>query len=254
MKTPKLTIPLLAFASLFCTITAQGTIIYQNDFDTDGTLTTTYPEWANNASGSGDMAVSGSAITLGATSEDLYFNLASPTAPSELFWSIKLTPNTMPTATGLGGYFVALGDGTSFDSRIFIATGTDTNKVVFGISHGTTIGSAIFDTTEYTLGSSLTIVGRYVADPDLTEFWINPSSGDVGSPLLSTSATSTGTVIDRFTLRQGDKLDIGESSIALDQITFGTSFTDVVLIPEAGSASLLALGFLLLTGFRRLRN
>lgn len=169
-----------------------------------------------------------------------------------LFYSVKLT-----ATQGYGNDFflVWLDSGNTSTSHNTISTGFDLSGNVMARmntdSGNTMTYGSVVQGTEYTLvvGLSKSVSGS-ANTYDSMRFWVNPSSGDMGTP---TGTLNVDTGRKGFSWIGVRNVNNESSDVfTLDNITVGTEWIDVV--PEPASIGLLGLGTGALLLLRRIHR
>ena len=233
------TIGLLAFS-------ARATIVLQDNFSyPDGVLTNEagitdgYMFWTNH-SGNADLVVSsGHAVIAGTstvTGDDSayltnwpYFanGLTNGTPVTALYASFTINLSSLPTASGTYfAHFKDSGTGTAFRARIYALTsGAASGSYRVAIANNS--GTQTNINTDLSLGTSYTLVVRYVLSTGIATLWLNPTSETNSNTAMSATGTDTPTTanaMSMFAMRQST----GEGVTALDNLVVGTTFADVV--------------------------
>lgn len=128
---------------------------------------------------------------------------------------------------------------------------------VIGLQKSGTGSTVIFDATEYHVGDTVFLVGKYdfSSASNAAYLWINPNSSTFGaasppaSGFLSRSDGTNGTAMDRFNMRQNTAISI-PASIQWDELRFGFTWADVT--PSASSFS--SSGIVKMTDLAQLGN
>lgn len=181
---------------------------------------------------SGQLEVAGSASPIRA--DDVNRSLNGQYNSGNLYYSLQLNMSALPGGTGGGTYFAHLQQsGTQFRDRLFAVTnGQAAGGFFIGVGNGTTY--ALWG-TELSLGVSYTLVVRADLDADTSYLWINPTLES--DPFTNWVGSST-VAPSNFGFRQS----AGEGVMTVDNLKVGTTFGDVVVIPEPSTLALLALG------------
>ncbi|UOQ53049.1 hypothetical protein [Hymenobacter cellulosivorans] len=166
-------------------------------------------------------ATGGNAAALTATGEDVHRTFAPVAAGTPVYAAFLVQVSSSPA----GDYFFHLGPdpiSTTFRARVLVRPVAATDKIQFGVSgSGTT---AVYDPTEYELGTPYLLVVRYSFGSTGTEtrLYVNPG---VAEPTNSNAtsreaATSAPANIGAVALRQGNST----SPLLLDGLRVGTTF------------------------------
>lgn len=240
----------LAVLTIAVAHTASGTLLVEEDFAySDGSLTsvsagvwTRYSGTANN----GPVVVSEVAVA-GAGADDVRTPFTEQTG--DAYFSIDVRVTDVGTDdTYLFGFM----DGTTMEGgRIFFGTPAGGGDFDVGASVDNSTADG-WVTGTFTLNTTYTIVTRWNGT-DTVSLWINPVYGDFGTPDLTVTEAVVAAP-DNFFIRQGDGWDAGDSSFELDNLVVGTTWSDVVAIPEPGSMALMGLGVLGLMITRKMRR
>ncbi|UOQ75118.1 T9SS type A sorting domain-containing protein [Hymenobacter cellulosilyticus] len=169
-------------------------------------------------------ATGGNAAALTGTGEDVHRTFAPVAAGTPVYASFLVQVNSAPGTD----YFFHLGPdpiSTTFRARVLVKPAATTGKIQFGVSgSGTT---AVYDPTEYELGTSYLLVVRYNFGSTGTEtrLYVNPGvSEPAGSNATSAEAASSSPAnIGSVALRQGSST----SPLLLDGLRVGTTFAVV---------------------------
>lgn len=216
---------------------AQATILLQDDFTyADGSLTNVSSgKWATFSGNAGGTPVSGGVLYNGQNySDDVLAALAggpytSSSTSNYLYFSFTLNAQALPTNSG-GYYFALYGSSVGFRSRVYAFTNTAApGKFRLGVANSA--GSPATNTTDLSLGTTYTVVGRFLLTNSTATLWINP----VSSASLNVSATdaTTSAGITNFSFRQpggapAANTTAAGATFAIDNLLVGTAFADVV--------------------------
>lgn len=246
-----LILALLAFVSA----NASAASLFSDNFNTyaDGSLTTVSGGiWANHSGTTNQVDVQSGAVNLTATeSEDVNAQITGgPYTSGLLYYSLTVNFSVLPAVAG--GYFAHFKDATTagLRARLFATTnGAAPGFYRLGINNGSTPISATFS-TDLSLGSAYQAVVRYDAGLVATTLWVNPTLET--DPSVTATDVVTSLPITSIALRQSTASGSGMGTLTVDNVLVGTSFADVVPVPEPSSIMLVSLGGLL--GLFRLRR
>jgi len=243
------------------TLTLNSLILYEpfNYSNVGNPVSSNTPaNWLFGGSGTNDLNVTAGSLS--------YSGLASPVGNSATNGGVglgvrRLLGNTVSSGIlyfsalfrinalgyGAGGWnglssqvgaFTAA-DNSSFRLQVVVKSNTPSGYVI-GILKGGTGSAATFVTTEYHVGDTVFLAGKYdfTVSPNAVSLWINPSSSSFGnaSPPGGAITASSGTdntgaaaMIDRFNIRQN--LATGASSVPAamqwDELRVGNLWSDV---------------------------
>lgn len=156
----------------------------------------------------------------------------------------SLMVNVTEVANKSGDYFFHIGDRTnatsftSFSARVFAKV--NAGIVNFGISNTST---ATYGATNFSANTTYTMIVKYTINTsgnDQTDLWVIPAGIPVsealaGTPEVSNTTTTGQDIIDGIALRQGSATT--SPQVVVDGIRIATSWTDLLAIPVATSAS-----------------
>jgi hypothetical protein len=231
-------------------VSAQGSLILSEDFNyTDGSLTNVSGGLWTKTSGTADpsdLMVNGNRLQVFSTrSDDANRSLGGDYSSGSLYYSVRINMSSLPGGTS-GSYLAALANaaGSSFRDRLFVQTNNAAlGHYRIGIANGSL--STTFWGSDLALNTEYTVVVRSDLDTDTTYLWINP----VDESSLSINVYGDSSVqASSFAFRQ----ITGIGSSTFDGLRVGTTFADVMAIPEPASMGLLAMGLGLLA-WRRWR-
>jgi len=194
-----------------------------------------------------------------------------------LYYSFLLRVPDIGTTLGAGGGFIAgfnntgaasqTGSPTVLGARVLMRNVGGGSGFNIGLSKASSNGSDFqFDTTAFTTGDTVLIVGAYdinvlaTAGDDSSRMWINPNAADFGavSAPAATLTASTGAdmitagSIQSFLFYQRPNT-LYPNQMIVDELRIGTSWADVTpAVPEPGVAALGGLGlFAMISLYRR---
>ncbi len=165
-----------------------------------------------------------------------------------LYASFIVNFSALPSVTG--NFFAHLKDNTNgFRDRIWTSTANAaTNKFRLGVGNGTSATAASGQIpTDLSLNTPYQVVTRYDVANGLSTIWLNPT--DETDPGVTATDTPAPLDIFSFAFRQDTVMGI----LTVDDLRVGTSFADVVAVPEPSTFALFGLGAigLLARRFRR---
>jgi hypothetical protein len=191
----------------------------------------------------------GSGAATGADAARLYLATIDKVDAPTVYYSFIASVPTATATGGAGGAFFAGFDNntntsyTTFAGAFIRQDATDTSMIDLGIS---TSGSAnkVFSTTPYPTNTPLFIVGSFTFQGLASlDVFVNPATVPATEP-VSHSATTSGidssvvTQISNFYVRGNAGQPQG---INIDELRIGTSWADVVPVPEPASFGLIGL-------------
>ncbi len=215
---------------------AHATVLAQDSFNyADGNLATVSGgAWTvfSGAGGTPISVVSGEAVlTQGAGGrEDDSISLgATMGAGDKWYYSLDVSVSGGNTAV----YFAMLMQNTStFNARLFV-TPLEGSDYTFGVGATSSVGASW--ATGFTFGSIHKVVVAYDYDSGDTTLWIDPTSE------ASTSVTFDGTFQDEV-VSFGFRQAAGNSIQNVTSFIAGTTFNDVVPVPEPSTYAMLLAG------------
>lgn len=231
-------------------VTANASVIAYDTFSyPDGSLVPN-GGWANHSGTTGDLqVVSGQAVVQhGVPSEDVH--LAFAPVAGKIWYGLDFSVDSNAGTFGSDfEYFAHFTDGGTFNfrGRLDIVAPGGGGDFSVGLS---TLGS----TADATWGTDLDFDTVYRAivsfdqDANIAQLWIDAAL-ESDTSILGTDQPDPGASILWMALRQSDS-DLNET-IRVDNLVVGTSFGDVLVVPEPGTLALLALGSLLMIRRRR---
>lgn len=243
MNSKILTLVLVIFV---ITPALNAAILLTEPFNATGTMPLT--GWTSiSGTGSHISITSSNGLEMGTSDRD--YDRQFTAQSGDVFYGFDLSvPVGLPSGSE---YFTGFGDGTGFDSRVFITKETGDN-----FSLGLSIGgsSAATSTSAFSLGSSYyRVVVRYNATTDSTALWIGTYSEL--APSISITGTDASTSTNEIFLRQADEYDNLASPIwYVRNLTVATSFAEVAPIPEPSTYVLIGLGLAGLIALRRFKR
>ncbi len=146
------------------------------------------------------------------------------------------------------------------------------DKLIFGDTHQGSGTVPVYSDVDVVVGETYLLVMRYRKDPDgayfngttyntynrynRMDFWVNPDSTDTGEtpdfsieyPLTTVPKCDT---FDGITFEAHSSLDVGSDVVLMDEYVIGTTWADVVPVPEPATMTLLALGSVAMLKRRR---
>ena len=224
----------LSFILLTTLSFAQQTLPFVDLFNYPaGNLHTTSP-WSvvGTANATDHILLDGSKVTYGGGGTDAQVLVTAQTTGT-IYFTIDLKITSMAGVTDVNGGYIAgfAQNNTTFGGTLW-AKRVDDNTYNLGIETRTASGASTTYTSEtYTAGTYYTVVVAYTfntaAADDTTKLWVNPSSGDEATPLLTDTHTGTDlTQIVSFFLRQDSATETG--LVEVDNLKIATTFVDVL--------------------------
>jgi len=162
-----------------------------------------------------------------------YFPSNSPVAA--LYYSYSLTAQTLPTATGSYFSFFTTTNYTFFAKVLMTTTGAAAGNYRLGVA-GSASSTTNIVLQDLNVGSTYTVVIRYVLSTGITTLWVSPSApaseSDSSPSEVSTAGgavslgggSATNTAACGFAFR--NVANIGQ--LAIGNLIIGTTFADVV--------------------------
>lgn len=240
---------LIIVLSTICAVSLTPAAVRASVFYTDtfsypnGDLTTVAsPLWVGHSGTGTFVPVSAGQISLAQGSgsrQDVNRATGSTLGVGETWYAGFDVAVTGGSATAYFAHFIS---GTSvFGDRLFVTP--TTGDFTFGISQ---VGAApdVSWGTALNFGTTYRVVLSYDFDTGVNKLWVNPTmSGDTSIAWTGVASTAfTG-----FAFRQGS----GDSVQVIDNLVVGTTFNDVVAVPEPASAAMIGLGVIALGLLRR---
>lgn len=225
----------LSFILLTSLSFAQQSLPFVDSFSYPaGNLHTTSP-WSvvGTANATDHILLDGSKVTFGGGGTDAQVLITTQTTGTVYFkLDLKIT-SMAGVSEANGGYLAGFAkDNTTFGGTLW-AKRVDDNTYNLGIETRTAVGAlTTYTSGNYTAGTSYTIVVAYTfntatAADDTARLWVNPTSGDEATPLLSDTHVGVDlTQIVSFFLRQDSTTETG--AVEVDNLKISTTFADVL--------------------------
>ncbi len=264
MKTiVRLGLGVTAAVSLLAWTQARASLLGLDTFsypDGDIPLTAVPGGWTNYSGTTSllitNIAGNGWANPMGTRSHDDGLILTSPVASNGIaFAGLDLV--VLSWSASQSAYIVHFKDDGTFNFRARLMITNDSGNVRLGIANAasaaTNAGIGWWPTT-LSIGSTNRVVIEYDQSGVLpvATLWINPISQ--GSPSVSASDTIPSPVfvpITQFAILQSNS---SQGNALVDNLIVGTTFSDVVVIPEPSTVLLVGAGLLGLVTLRRHRK
>jgi hypothetical protein len=237
---------------------ARAAILAQDNFDSyaNGDLpTVSSGAWSlfSGTAGVGDVqVVSGQASLSGGRSGDDQILLSGgPYPTTSLFYSFDLTVTALPLANQ-GAYLSMFKDsGTTFLGKTF--SSNVAGQVQLGVSaQANNPNSGALWGTTFAVGTTHKIVVEFDQSsglwPATTTMWVDPVNMASTSIVTTDHAFGTNINITAFAFRESNAQ---QGSQLIDNVLVGTTFGDVVAVPEPSTIMLLCTGLLGLWAIRR---
>jgi hypothetical protein len=214
---------------------AQVTLPFVDSFSyAAGNLHETSP-WSvvGTASTTDQILLDGSKVTFDGGGTDAQVLITQQTTGT-IFFKLDLKITSMAGVTEAnGGYLVGFAqNATTFGGTLW-AKRVDDNTYNLGIETRTAVGAlTTYTTGTYATGTSYSIVVSYTfntatAADDVAKLWVNPTSGDEATPLLTDTHVGTDlTQIASFFIRQDSATETG--SVEVDNLKISTTFANVL--------------------------
>ncbi len=236
------------FSALFVlalATTVQADILYQYNFDTDGSITNT-PNWRAYSGGDGTVTNGGGRAWVGAGTEDVGATNVYAAQTGQFYAGITLTV----TDNGSDGQYIfgiMTGNGV-MSGRLFA---TNQTASTFRLGLGGDGNAPVYLGTDLNVGTAYRIVMGYNNSTDTHTLWIDPLTTEVGTPDLSITEAVTSSP-NGFFIRQSTTWGAGLAAWTLDDLSVATDFENAVtVVPEPSVFAFLALGAALLRMRRR---
>jgi hypothetical protein len=220
--------------------TSSAQLIAYDSFDyADGSLVGN-GNWANHSGNAGDLLVSGgqAIVQHGTPSEDA--NTAFASTAGDIFFGIDFTVTSSGQISGGDNeYFAHFHTVGTFDfrGRLDVVAAPGGGDFSVGISSSTSTAEATW-ASDLVFGQTYRAVVGYDQIAGVAQLWIDAALSSDTS--ISGLATGSG-IMDTFSLRQSDSAE--NETVAVDNLTIGGTFEDVVIFtPAPASAALLGLG------------
>jgi hypothetical protein len=210
--------------------------------------------WTFNGSGGNDLSVAsgslsypglaasiGNSVTNGGAGLGVRRLFGSSVNSGTLYFSALFRINNLGYGSWNGasaqvGALTAT-DNTTFRLAVMVKSNSPSGYVI-GVQKGGTGATTTFDTTEYHVGETILLVGKYdfTVSPNRVSLWINPpaSSFNSGAEPSSGSITATtgvdGFAIDRFNMRQNTVSSV-PAEMQWDELRVGNGWAGVTPIP-----------------------
>ncbi|EEF61804.1 immunoglobulin domain-containing protein [Pedosphaera parvula] len=188
----------------------------------------------------------GNAILVGAsTGPSARFNLTNAITAGTLYYSFAFQVTDLGQLNTSGGFFAGFNNslGSQGTTPTVIGAGVQTKLAASGYNIGLKKASSgsLFDTTTYTTGQTIFVVGSYTlntnsASDDLANLWINPDPTTFGAGLAPapTLSTTSGTDITANQIasflffRRGDaSATLQPAALIADELRIGTTWASV---------------------------
>ncbi len=214
---------------------SQVSLPFADSFSyTAGNLHTTNP-WSvvGTPNATDHILLNGSNVTFDGIGTDAQVLFTSQTAGT-VYYKFKLKVLTMAGVSDAnGGYLAGFTQNTTTFGGTIWTKRVDDNTFNIGIETRTATGvSTTYTTGTYNTGTSYTVVVSYTFNSattadDTAKLWINPTSTDETSPLLTDVHTGTDlTSIVSFFLRQDSITET--PSVEIDDLKISLTFADVL--------------------------
>lgn len=214
---------------------SQQSLPYSDSFSYPvGNLHETAPWVAlGTPSASGDhILLDGSKVTFSGIGTDAQVTI-TPQNTGTVYYKLDLNILSMAGVTDAnGGYLSGFTEApTTFGGTLW-AKRVDDTSFNLGIETRTAnAANTTYSTNTYTTGTVLTVVVGYTfgsgTSDDSVKLWVNPTSGDEASPLLTDTHTGTDLAqIVSFFLRQDSATETG--SYEIDNLKITTTFAEVL--------------------------
>jgi hypothetical protein len=162
-------------------------------------------------------------------------------APGDVLYSSFTINVPAPTGTLTSVYFAHFLEGTSdFDSRVWVTTPTTAGDGFrIALSQGSSLNATkdVFS-SDLAFGTTYTVVSSFNSSATDGSLWIDPTSL-LSAPLGTTTDTGFSDAVTSYAFRQS--LTAGNAIITVGDLQVGTSFADVVSVPEPASLGIIAL-------------
>lgn len=216
--------------------------------------------WAAHSGANGPVTVNNGSINVvqGASStfaQDVNVPFADGFADgtgTTLYASFDVTvSNAAASVTDV--YFAHFLQGTStFDERLWVTAPAGASGYRLALTNGSTAlatNTGAVKSDDLAFGTTYKIVMSYSYDSLSGSLWINPTSES--SPSLTPTDTGFKNAVIAFAFRQGSPSGSTTTTQNIDNLMVGTSFADVISVPEPASLSMLGLGAVAMIRRRR---
>lgn len=179
------------------------------------------------------ILLDGSKVTFAGGGTDAQVTIVTQTTGS-VYFRISLNITSMAGVTDVNGGYIAgfAQNSTTFGGTLW-AKRVDDATYNLGIETRTAAGATTtYTTATYNTGTTYTIVVGYTfntgtTSDDSTALWVNPTTGDASTPLLTDTHTGTDlTQVASFFLRQDSATETG--TVEVDNLKITSTFAETL--------------------------
>ena len=224
----------------------QADVLYQYDFNTDGSMTNS-PNWRAYSGPDGSATNAGGVGWFGGGTEDLGPTNAYASQSGQVYLGIDLD---VREGGSDGQYILGFMTGNGVMSGRMFITMTGASTYNLGLSGDS--GTPTYYTTDLNLNTEYRIVLGYDNSVDEHTLWVNPLTSEEATPdLVITEAVASSP--NGVFFRQSTTWGADLASWSVDNLVVASDFANAV-VPEPGTLGFISMGMLALLARRKLRG